>query len=177
MNNFRLSTFNNLAKILPNNKVNNLKTTSITAPAEQSTPLKNEVCCCQSSLSKQCEAENAAVARPKFETINLRSASQLQLAAEQYLNLPSVYIKTNEGRIISIETGDLVRDTFVVEVIKTDGTISLFSTVTECALFFNISRSIIYSKLANGSPMESLNISKFNKIRVFNFIKLPYKAI
>jgi DNA invertase Pin-like site-specific DNA recombinase len=159
MNNFRLSTFNNLAK----KNHNYLKPTLTTPFTEQSTPLKDEVC--------------EAVARPEFEFINLRSASQLQLAAEQYLNLPPVYIKTNEGRIINIETGDLVRDTFVVEVIKTDGTISLFSTVTECALFFNISRSVIYAKLTNGSPMESLNISKFNKIRVFNFIELPYKAI
>ena len=162
MNNFRLSTFNNLAKTQPNNKGNYLKPT-LTTPLTD-TSLKDEVC--------------EAVARPEeFEFINLRSASLLQLAAEQYLNLPPVYIKTNEGRIINIETGDLVRDTFVVEVIKTDGTILLFSTVTECALFFNISRSVIYAKLANGSPMESLNISKFNKIRVFNFIELPYKAV
>lgn len=110
------------------------------------------------------------------ETIDLpaktTSLSQLKISgavAERYLNLPPVYVKTTDGRIINIETGDLIRDTFVIEVIKMNGTISLFSTVTDCALFFNISRSVIYTKLANGSSMESLSISKFNKIRVFNF--------
>jgi hypothetical protein len=166
MNNFRLSTFNILATTLPKDKGDSLKESS-------STPLLP-----LGRLDEVCEAES----RPKVESIDFSLASKSQLkigaaAAERYLNLPSVYVKTNEGRIINIETGDLVRDTFVVEVIKTDGTISLFSTITECALFFNISRSIIYTKLANGGSMESLNITKFNKIRVFDFIELPYKAL
>ncbi len=79
MNNFRLSTFNNLAK----KNHNNLKPTLTTPFTEQSSPLKDEIC--------------EAVARPEFEFINLRSASQLQLATEQYLNLSPVYIKTSAG--------------------------------------------------------------------------------
>ena len=88
--------------------------------------------------------------------------------------LPSIYIKNNEGFIINTESGKLVRDTFVVEVLKKDGTLLLFSTVTDCAATLNISRSVIYDKLVNGNPIESLNILKFRKIRVFNYIKLPY---
>lgn len=163
MNNFRLTTFNNLSNdlnTLPKGQVVDLGIMSDTSALQQSTKY--------SFLRKQVKGEDPIELRPACK-------SQLKTYAERYLDLPSVYKKTDEGRIINIETGDLVRDTFVVEVIKTDGTISLFSTVSECALFFNISRSIIYIKLANGGSMESLNIFKFNKIRVFDNIELPYK--
>lgn len=58
-----------------------------------------------------------------------------------------------------------------------DGSLLLFATITECSANFNISRSVIYDKLVNGSSIESLNILKNTKIRVFNYIKLPYNTI
>lgn len=162
MNNFRLTTFNNLSKYLntqPMDEGDNLRETSLY-------PLANDASEAVARVDTL-----GLLAFPKGQSAT--SYSQLKTYAaeqERYLNLPPVYVKTNDGRIINIETGDLVRDTFVVEVIKIDGTISLFSTVTECALFFNISRSIIYNKLANGGSIESLNITKFKKIRVFDII-------
>lgn len=199
MNNFRLTTSKNLSNNLPSaaiNKNDNFSTAlaepSFLPSTDQGIGEDKKKDCYGTTygdtatvLTHQGEALTAS--KSEKESIDLFSKTKavsnhlsLKICAadiERYLNLPPVYIKTNEGRIINIETGDLVRDTFVVEVIKADGTILLFSTVTACALFFNISRSVIYTKLANGDSIESLNISKFNKIRVFNFIELPYKVM
>jgi hypothetical protein len=86
---------------------------------------------------------------------------------EKYLNLPAVYIKNNEGQIINSITKEIVRDTYVIEVIKLDNSLSIYPSIKDCALAYEISRSTIYLKLKSGEPLIDKGIRKFNKIRVF----------
>ena len=85
----------------------------------------------------------------------------------KYLNLPALYIKNNEGQIINSLTKEIIRDNYVIEVIKLDNTLFIYPSIKDCALAYGISRSTIYLKLNNGEPFIDKEIKKFNKIRVF----------
>nr|UEV87084.1 hypothetical protein [Grifola frondosa] len=93
---------------------------------------------------------------------------------EKFLALPSLFIVSNDGQIINIKTGEIIRDTYVVEVIREiDGTISIFPTILDCAEALGVSpkwRATIYTRLASGKPLAEKGISKIRKIRVFNKI-------
>lgn len=89
---------------------------------------------------------------------------------ENYLNLPAVYIKNNEGQIINSITKEIVRDTYVIEVIKLDNSLSIYPSIKDCALAYEISSgraTTIDLKLNSGEPLIDKGIRKFNKIRVF----------
>lgn len=85
----------------------------------------------------------------------------------KYLIQSPLYVKNNEGQIINNETKEIIRDTYVIEVIKTDKTISIYPTVTNCALAFGITRQTIYDKIISGKSLNNKAISKINKVRVF----------
>jgi hypothetical protein len=86
---------------------------------------------------------------------------------EKYLNKPAIYIKNNEGQIINSITKEVIRDTYVIEVIKLDNSLSTYPSIKDCALAYEISRSTIYLRLNSGEPLIDKGIRKFNKIRVF----------
>lgn len=76
----------------------------------------------ETMLSTQLSLKSNEILNKNLEKINLELINK-------YLNMPSVYVKTSaegEKDQLYIKTGDLIRDTFVIEVLKKDGTISLF---------------------------------------------------
>ena len=44
----------------------------------------------------------------------------------KYLNQPALYIENNEGQIINSFTKEIIRDTYVIEVIKLDNSVSIY---------------------------------------------------
>ena len=80
--------------------------------------------------------------------------SPTNLFKDKILALPPLFVKNNEGQIINIKTGELIRDTFVVEVLKTNSMVCIYPTISDCASSCDISRTIIYERLVNGKSLK-----------------------
>ena len=50
---------------------------------------------------------------------------------DSYLSLPPIFLKNNQGQIINTNTNELVRDNYVLEVIKLNQSLLYFSTISE----------------------------------------------
>ena len=55
---------------------------------------------------------------------------------EKFLSLPPLFILNDSGQIINSKTSDIVRDVFVIELIKTDNTVEIYPTITDTAISF-----------------------------------------
>jgi len=86
---------------------------------------------------------------------------------EKFLSLPPLFILNDSGQIINYKTGDIVRDVFVIELIKTDNTVEIYPTITDTAISYKVSRNTISSLISNGRSLIDKEISKINKIRVY----------
>jgi LAGLIDADG endonuclease len=83
------------------------------------------------------------------------------------LSLPPLFCVNDEGQIIKNKTGVVIRDVFVIEVIKKDNSVDIYPTLSECAIALGISRTIINSLISNGHSLPNKNISKIKKVRVY----------
>lgn len=92
---------------------------------------------------------------------------ELQNLKETYLNLTPIYGENKEGVIVNLQTGEIIRDTFVVQVEKLDNTVSIFPNIVNVANAFNVSRPSIYESLANGKSLREKGILNIKKIRVY----------
>ena len=79
---------------------------------------------------------------------------------ENYFNLPPIVVKDQEGVIINAETHKIIRDTYVIEVTKSDGTVLIYPSILECSLDLKVSRSVIYDRIAKEKPLISNGIIK-----------------
>src|ERR1700723_3144314 len=86
---------------------------------------------------------------------------------KKFLSLPPLFILNDSGQIINYKTGDIVRDVFVIELIKTDNTVEIYPTITDTAISYKVSRNTISSLISNGRSLIDKEISKINKIRVY----------
>lgn len=86
---------------------------------------------------------------------------------ENYLNLSAIYGENKEGVIINLQTGEIIRDTFVVQVKKIDNTISIFPNILAVSNAFNVSRPAIYDSMTNGKSLQEKGILNIKKIRVY----------
>ena len=87
---------------------------------------------------------------------------------ESYQNLPPLYVSNNENQIISILTGKIVRDTYVIEIENTQNEKTIYPTISYCAKAINVSNSIVSNRIETGNTLLEKNIFKIRKIRVFN---------
>lgn len=87
-----------------------------------------------------------------------------------YLILPPIYLSNKHGQIINIKTSEVVRDNYVLEVIKMDQSVVYFSTIYEAAISLNISRPTIYESLENGKDLSKKGLIKLRKVRVYQKI-------
>lgn len=87
---------------------------------------------------------------------------------ERYLNLPPLYISNNKKQIISIQTGNIIRDTYVIEVENTQNTKTIYPTISHCAKAIGVSNSIVSNRIETGKPLLEKGIIRLGKIRVFN---------
>ena len=90
-----------------------------------------------------------------------------KILIEKYLNLPSIFILNSNGQVFNNKTGELVRDTYVIEVINKDNSIKIYHTIVDCANSLGITRTTIYNKISSGEPLMEKGILKIKKIRVF----------
>lgn len=81
--------------------------------------------------------------------------------------MPPLFCVNDEGQIIKNKTGVVIRDVFVIEVIKKDNSVDIYPTLSECAIALGISRTIINSLISNGHSLPNKNISKIKKVRVY----------
>lgn len=86
---------------------------------------------------------------------------------EKYLNLPPLYISNNNKQIISIQSGNIVRDTYVIEVENTKNTKTVYPTISQCAKAIGVSNSIVSNRIDTGNHLLQKAIIKIRKIRVF----------
>jgi len=86
---------------------------------------------------------------------------------EKFLSLPPLFILNDSGQIINSKTSDIVRDVFVIELIKTDNTVEIYPTITDTSISFKVSINTISSLISNGTFLTDKGISKINKIRVY----------
>lgn len=94
-------------------------------------------------------------------------SQKLQNLKENYLNLPPIHGENKEGVIVNLQTGEVVRDTFVIQVEKTDNTTSIFPNIVALANAFNVSRPAIYESINNGKSLKEKGILNIKKIRVY----------
>lgn len=94
--------------------------------------------------------------------------SPKNLFKDKILALPPLFVKNNEGQIINIKTGKVIRDTFVVEVLKTNSLVCIYPTISDCASSCDISRTIIYDKLIRGKSVVEKGIINIRQIRVYD---------
>ena len=87
---------------------------------------------------------------------------------ERYLNLPPLYISNNKKQIISIQTGNIIRDTYVIEVENTQNTKTIYPTISHCAKAIGVSNSIVSNRIETGKPLLEKGLTRLGKIRVFN---------
>jgi hypothetical protein len=98
---------------------------------------------------------------------NLDNVSEnLDSKIQHLLALPPLVRFDNEGRVWDLNSGKSLRENFIIKVIHADNRIEYFSTTTECAKNFNISRTTILKGLDEGKPLKASN-SKLQRIRVY----------
>ena len=97
--------------------------------------------------------------------------SSTNIFKDKFLALPPLFVKNNEGQIINIKTGEVIKDTFVVEILRTNSTVCIYPTISDCASSCDISRTIIYDKLVSGKSLPEKGIRKIRKIRVYDWKK------
>ena len=102
---------------------------------------------------------------------------------DKFLYLSPYFSLNSEGQIINIQTGKVVRDTYVVEVVilsnSTDQVVvsadninrtTIYSTISDCSKSLGVSRSIITQRLNRGISLFGTTKVTIRKIRVFNKI-------
>lgn len=87
---------------------------------------------------------------------------------EIYLNLPPLYISNNEKQIISIQTGKIVRDIYVIEVENTQNIKTIYPSISHCAQAIGVSRPTLLNRIETGDPLLQKDLIKIRKVRVFN---------
>ena len=83
------------------------------------------------------------------------------------LSLTPLFGLNDEGQIINLKTGIIIRDVFVIKVIKQDKSIEIYSTISECAALLGISRNTISSIISSGQSLSKKNIFKIKKVRIY----------
>lgn len=83
------------------------------------------------------------------------------------LSLTPLFGLNDEGQIINLKTGIIIRDVFVIKVIKQDKSIEIYSTISECAALLGISRNTISSIISSGQSLTKKNILKIKKVRIY----------
>lgn len=87
---------------------------------------------------------------------------------EKYLSLDPLFGLNDIGQIINYKTGKIIRDIYVVEVIKKDNSIHIYPTILNSAIELGISRNTVTLLISNGKSLLNKDIRKINKIRVYN---------
>jgi hypothetical protein len=102
-----------------------------------------------------------------YEEFKYWNLNRLELE-NKFINLPSLYVKNNNGQIININTNSIVRDIYIIEVVKSNNNRIFFPTISDCSKELSINKDKIYRLISNGKSLDDLSILKINKIRVFN---------
>ena len=84
----------------------------------------------------------------KLERINLENL---------YLNLPPIFIENNDGEIINVETKKVIREIYIIKVIKLDNSVNFYTSITDCAKELGINRFKVKRLITTGDPLNNLS--------------------
>lgn len=101
-----------------------------------------------------------------FRLSTSMKSKSFSLEIKSLLTLPPLVQIDDEGRVR--ETGKVIREIYIVEVVDTDGKIEYFHSVVESAKSLNVPRTRLSNRLDDGKPLSSAgNDCKLRRIRVY----------